>query len=70
MAEWLSLHAPFGLPGFPSSDPGHRPMHCSSSHTVVASHIEELEGLTTRIYNYILGQAEKKKKKRKIGNRL
>ena len=26
-----------------------------SSHAVVAAHIEELEGSTTRIYNYVLG---------------
>ena len=26
-----------------------------SSHAVAAAHIEELEGLTTRIYNYDLG---------------
>ena len=33
-----------------------------------ASHIEELEVLTTRIYNYVLGLWGEKKK-RKIGNR-
>ena len=30
------------------------PTHHSSSHAVAASHIEELEGLTTRVYNYAL----------------
>ena len=37
-------------------------MHYSASHTVAASHIEELEGLTTRIYNYELGLWGEKKK--------
>ena len=42
----------------------------SSSHAEAASHIAELEGLTTRTYNYILrGFGEKKKEKRKIDNR-
>ena len=50
------------------SDPGCGPMHHSSSHAVVASHIEELEGLTTRRYNYVLG-LQGGGKKRKIGNR-
>ena len=30
-------------------------MHHSSSHSVAASQTEELEGPTTRIYNYVLG---------------
>ena len=30
-------------------------LFCSLSHAVVASHIEEPEGLITRIYNYALG---------------
>ena len=45
----------FGSPEFTGSDPGHGPTHCSSSHAVVASYIEKLEGPTTRIYNYVLG---------------
>ena len=45
----------FGGLGFASSDPGCGPTHRSSSHAVVASHIAELEGLATRIYNYVLG---------------
>ena len=47
------------------------PHHLSvSSHPVVVAHIEELEGLTTRIYNHALGLWEgKEKKKSKIGNR-
>ena len=50
----------FTRPGFTSPDPGHRLMHRLSSHDVAASHIEELEGLTTRIYNYVLGLWEGK----------
>ena len=67
MAEWLSSHAPLRLLGFAGLDPGRGPMHGSSSHAVVASHTE-LEGLTTRIYNYVLGLWEEKKKT-EIGNR-
>ena len=42
---------------FPGAEP-----HCLSfsSHAVAVAHIEELEGLTTRIYNYILGLGKKK----------
>ena len=36
VAKWLNLHAPIRWPGFPGS----RPTHRSSSHAVVASHIE------------------------------
>ena len=63
VAEWLSSPALLRCLGFPSSDPGHRPTHHSSSHVVAASHIEELEGLTTRIYNYVLGLWGEKKKR-------
>ena len=45
----------FGGPGFAGLDPGCGPTHCSSSHAVAASHLKELEGLTTRIYSYALG---------------
>ena len=34
-----------------------------SSHAVAAGHIEELEGLTTRIYNYVLGLWGEKNKR-------
>ena len=36
-------------------------MYRSSSHAVDVSHTEELEWLTTRIYNYVLGLWEEKK---------
>ena len=51
-----------------SSDPGHGPTHHSSSHAVAAPHMEELEGPTTRIYNYVLG-LYRENRKRKIDNR-
>ena len=55
-AKWLSSRALLSWPGVHwILDPGHGPTCCSSSHAMAASHIEELEGLTTRIYNYILG---------------
>ena len=47
---------------FTSSDPGCGPMHCLSSHAEAASHIEELEVPTTRIYNYELGLWREKEK--------
>src|SRR3712207_7806163 len=37
--------------------------------TLFRSHIEELEGLTTRVYSHALGLWGGKKKKKKIGNR-
>ena len=58
-----------GSPGFTGWDPGCRPAHCLWSHTVAASHIEELECPATRIYNYVTGALGRKKKKREIGNR-
>ena len=45
----------FGAPGFAGLDPRYGPTHHSSSHAVAASHIEELEGVRTRTYNYVLG---------------
>ena len=53
-------HALLLQPGFSSQawEPhAHHIPHCSSvsSHAVVVTHIEELQGPTTRIYNYVLG---------------
>uniref|UniRef100_A0A9L0I8A5 Zinc finger protein 286A n=1 Tax=Equus asinus TaxID=9793 RepID=A0A9L0I8A5_EQUAS len=45
----------------PVAEPHHPSV---SSHAVVAAHIEELEGLTTRIYNHVLGLWGGEKKKR------
>ena len=50
------------------SDPGHGLTHLSSGHAGAASHIKELKGYTTKIYNYVLGLWGGKKK-RKIGSR-
>ena len=52
----------FDRVGFAGLDPERRPMHCLSSHAEAASHIEELEGSTTRIYSYVLGLWGEKKK--------
>ena len=49
----FTLH--FGILSFAGLASGHRPTHHSSSHAVVASHVEELEEPTTRKYNYALG---------------
>ena len=46
---------------FAGSDPGHR----SSGHAEVASHMPQLGGTTTKIYNYVLGEFGKKKQKEK-----
>ena len=37
---------------FPGMEPHHSSVSC---HAVVAAHTEELEGLTTRIHNYVVG---------------
>ena len=51
--------------GDPVQFPGLEPHHLSvSSHAVAAAHIEELEGLTTRIFNYVPGLWGGKIKKR------
>lgn len=52
MAEWLVSH--LGSLRFATLDPGHRPTHRSSSHAVMVSHIEELEGCAPKIYNQVL----------------
>ena len=49
--------------GFAGSDPGCRPAH---SHAVVVSHIEELEGPTARICNYVLGIWGERNEKKEI----
>ena len=69
MASWLRSSSPLRQPGFGSQA---EPHHLSvGSHVLAAAHMEEPEGLTTRIYNYILGLwgGKKRRKKREIGNR-
>ena len=63
MAEWLSFTLHCGSPGFRSWA---QIRHCSSGHVEVASHMPQLEGLTTKIYNYVPGGiwGEKAEKKR------
>ncbi len=63
MAEWLSLHALLHGPGFGSWA---QTWHCSLGHAEAASHMPQLEGPTTRIYNYVLGGFGENKGKNKI----
>ena len=52
----------YGGPGFGSWA---RTWYCSLGHVEAASHMPQLEGPTTKIYNYVLGGfGEKKQKKR------
>ena len=44
----------FGGPRFPQLGSWAQTSHLSSSHAEVVSHIAQLEGPTTRIYNYVL----------------
>ena len=41
-------------------------MHRSSGHAKVVSHMPQLEGPTTKIYNYVLGGFGEKEEKLKI----
>ena len=54
MAWWLKLDtlASVACVWFLVAEPHHSSV---SSHAVAAVHTEELAGLTTRIYNYVLG---------------
>ena len=63
VAEWLSSHAPLWRPRVSPVSP----WHLSSSHAEVASHMPQLEGPTTKTYNYVLGRfGEKKAEKKKL----
>ena len=53
----------FGSPGFHQFGSWVQTCHHSSSHAEAVSHIAELDGFTTRIYNYLLGGCGEKKKK-------
>ena len=65
MAKWLSSWAPLWQPMV--SPVWILTWHHSSSHAEVVSHIAELEGPTTKIYNYVLGRfGEKKKEKKRL----
>ena len=60
VAQWLSSHA---LLLRPRVSPVWILTHRSWGHVEMASHIAQLEGPTTRIYNYVLGGFGGKKKK-------
>ena len=65
MAEWLrSCALPRGS-GFRWFGSWARTWHHSSGHAEAATHTAELEGPTTRRYNYVLGGFGEKKKKLK-----
>ena len=64
------LHSSISGLGFVGSDPRHGVTLHSSSHAVAASHIEELEGLTTRIYNYVPGLWGEEKYKGRLAQML
>ena len=76
VAKWLGLHALLRRPRIllvQILDVDMWICHCSSSHAEASSHMAQLEGPTTRIYNYLLGdfreKKKEKKKEKKIGNR-
>ena len=60
----FTLH--FGVLALAGLGPGHGPTCHASSNAVAASHIEELEGLTTRVYNYGLGLWRRKQKRGRL----
>ena len=65
VVEWLSSHAPLGGPGFCRVGSWAQTWHHSSGHVEAASHVPQLEGPTTKIYNYVLGGFGEKKQKEK-----
>ena len=73
MAEWLNSCAPLRRPTVRTWA---RTWHRSLGRGEVVSHMPQLEGPTTKIYNYALGgfweekkkQQEEKRKEKKIGN--
>ena len=70
MAKWLRSCVPHQWPGVSQVQILDTDLAPLSSHAEVASHRAQPEGHTTRIYNYVLGDfGEKKKKKKKVGNR-
>ena len=66
MAEWLSSHAPLqAAQGFTGSDPGRRRGTLSSGHAEAASHMPQLEGLTTKNIQLCSGEGGDLGRKRK-----
>lgn len=70
MAEWLSSHVP-------PQEPGVSPVRILGTDTAllirlseVVSHLAQPEPLSTRLYSHVLGAlAEKKRKRKPVGNR-
>ena len=58
----------FGNPGFHQFRSWAQTRHRSSGHAEAASHMPQLEGPTTEIYNYVLGGFGEKKQKEKKEN--
>ena len=54
-----------GGPVFSQFESWARTWHCSSNHAEAASHMSQLEGPTTKIYNYVPGGFGEKKGKNK-----
>ena len=57
----------FSGPGFRWFGSRARTWHLSSGHAEAVSHMPQLEGHTTRIYNYVRGDFGEKKKEEKKG---
>ena len=76
MANWLGSHVPLRQPGVSlvqilgQFGSWARTWHCSSGHAEVASHMPQIEGPTTKIYNYVLGEFWEKKQKKKDWQQL
>ena len=71
MAQWLIRVFHCGGSGFRWLGSWARTWHSSSGHTEAASHVPQLEGPTTKIYNSVLGGLGEEKQgggKKKIGN--
>ena len=63
MAGWLSSPAPLRRPRVPLVWILGVDMDRSSGHAEVVSHMPQVEGLTPRIYSYVLGGFAKEKKR-------
>ena len=62
------MHSASAAQSFAGSDPGARTWHPSSGHTEAVSHMPQLEGPATKIYNYVPGGiwGEKVEKKKRL----
>ena len=71
VAEWVSSRALcFGSPGFHQFGSWAQTWHRSSGRVEVASHIAQLEGLTTRIYKYVWGGGALGRKSRETRKKI